>query len=71
MADKQGRKEMTARLRKGETLYAVNADRVPGVCIELGDDEALIITKPKYIGYNQQKGGSAEVHLRLGDVVRN
>ena len=65
--EKQSRKELIAKLREGQTLYTINADRIPGVCIELDETEALIITKPQY---NFRKD-APQMHLRLGDVTRN
>lgn len=38
--DKQSRKELINKLRAGNTLYTINADRIPGVCIELDETEA-------------------------------
>jgi hypothetical protein len=65
--DKQSRKDLIKKLREGTTLYAIAADRIPGVCVELHDTEAIIVTKPQY-NYNAK---NPQMHLRLGDVTRS
>ena len=64
---KQSRKELIKKLREGQILYTINADRISGVCIELDETEALIVTKPQY---NFRKD-APQMHLRLGDVTRS
>ena len=58
--NKNERNKNMENLRKGDTLYAIDMDKVRGLLGELAGQEALIV--------NRQSAGASRVNIRMGDL---